>query len=107
VAVGDLIVERFCAVGGRFGADGTSNLVEDEVRTGGARIADDDDETMRIQGGGREQALVSGKVECVRRVLEVVSVPCSVRQGSRMSRKFLLLLHTLPSFIHFLFTPPQ
>lgn len=105
-AVGDLIVERFCAVGGRFGADGTSNLVEDEVRIGGARIADDDDETMRIQGGGREQALVSGKVECVRRVLEVVSVPCSVRQGSRMSRKFYFFI-SLPSFIHFLFTPPQ
>jgi hypothetical protein len=97
-AVGDLIVERFCAVGRRFGADSTSNLVEDEVRTGGARTADDD-ETMQIQGGGKEQALVSGKVECVRRVLEVVSVPCSVRQGSRMSRKFLLLLHA-PSVLY-------
>lgn len=57
-AVGDLLVGRFCAVVRRFAE-------------------------RQLRGEGDE----GEELGPLRRVLEVISVPCSVRQGSRMSRK--------------------
>ena len=85
MAVGDLVVERFFAVVMAFGTNaGAPNSVEGEVRAGG------EDGRIRIPDDQKEREVISGKearIEALRRALEVVSVPCSVRQGSRMSRK--------------------
>ena len=66
--VGDLIVERFCVVVKNF-LSGTGS------------------ETISISVEGIHDSKEHWEVERLRRALEIVSVPCSVRQGSRMSRK--------------------
>jgi hypothetical protein len=83
-------MERFCVVVKNFvsgvGSETISNSVE------GKHDSKEQEDALRKHW----------EVERLRRALDVVSVPCSVRQGSRMSR---MSLSPVPSFDYSLYFP--